>query len=105
MRKASAYRRYGRSGDKTSLDTPKKGKFDYEVMKEAATHKSPAVRKQAFIEYFERFGEFPSYLFENESKIDERLLETMQDLLKDPETSNEMQKGIETLMARLSPEV
>lgn len=71
-------------------------------MKAAAANKDPAVRKQAFIEYFERFAEFPSYLFDNEQKIDDRLLETMQDLLKDPETSKEMHKGITDLLERLA---
>lgn len=70
-------------------------------MKAAAAHKDPAVRKQAFIEYFERFQEFPSYLFDNASKIDENLYQTMQDLLKDPATTKEMQKGIEALLDRL----
>lgn len=91
--------RYGRS---IKEESPKRSKFDYQMMKEAATHKNPANRKQAFIEYFERFGEFPSYLFDNEPKIDQQLYETMQDLLKDPETSKEMQKGITTLLDRLS---
>ncbi|MBI4093449.1 hypothetical protein HY417_00640 [Candidatus Kaiserbacteria bacterium] len=70
-------------------------------MKAAATHKDPAVRKRAFIDYFERFAEFPSYLFDNEVKIDDRLFETMQDLLKDSETTKEMHKGIEALLGRL----
>lgn len=90
--------RYGRP---IQDDAPKRSKFDYQEMKEAATHKDPAKRKQAFLEYFERFGEFPSYLFENEPKIDPQLYETMQDLLKDPEMSKEMQKGITTLLDRL----
>ncbi len=80
---------------------PKKEKFDFETMKAAAAHKDPAIRKKAFIEYYERFEEFPSYLFDNEHKIDDRLFETMQDLLKDPETSKAMQKGIEALLGRL----
>jgi len=80
---------------------PKREKFDFETMKAAAAHKDPAVRKQAFIEYFERFQEFPSYLFDNQSKIDESLYQTMQDLLKDPATTKEMHKGIEALLDRL----
>jgi len=91
--------RYGRS---IKEESPKRSKFDYEAMKGAATHKNPATRKEAFTEYFERFGEFPSYLFENEPKIDQQLFDTMQDLLKDPETSKEMQKGITALLDRLS---
>ena len=85
----------------TAEDTPKRERFDFETMKAAAANKNPATRKQAFIEYFERFGEFPSYLFDNEQKIDERLYETMQDLLKDPETTKEMHKGITALLERL----
>ena len=80
---------------------PKREKFNFAAMKAAAAHPDPAVRKQAFIEYFERFEEFPSYLFDNQQKIDERLLKTMQDLLKDAETTKEMHKGIEALLERL----
>ena len=80
---------------------PRREKFDFEIMKASAAHKDPAVRKQAFIEYFERFAEFPSYLFDNEREIDQNLYQTMQDLLKDPVTSQEMHKGIEALLARL----
>lgn len=79
----------------------KPGKFDYEAMKAAAAHKDAAVRKQAFIEYFLRFREFPSYLFDNESKIDPNLYETMQDLIKDRETTEEMRIGIHALLNRL----
>ncbi|MBI2613083.1 hypothetical protein HYW59_04770 [Candidatus Kaiserbacteria bacterium] len=82
-------------------DAPKREKFDFETMKAAAANKDPAIRKQAFIEYFERFTEFPSYLFDNEQKIDERLYETMQDLLKDPTTTKEMHEGILALLDRL----
>lgn len=85
----------------TRDETPKREKFDFETMKAAATHGDRAVRKQAFIEYFERFSEFPSYLFDNEQKIDDVLYETMQDLLKDPATTKEMQKGITALLDRL----
>lgn len=84
-----------------SMKEPKREKFDFEMMKAAAAHRDPAVRKQAFIEYFERFAEFPSYLFDNEREIDKNLFQTMQDLLKDPATSKEMHKGIEALLARL----
>ena len=86
---------------RTHDDAPKREKFDYETMKAAAGSDDPAVRKQAFIEYFERFEEFPSYLFDNEPKIDDRLLQTIQDLLKDPETTKAMHKGISALMERL----
>lgn len=79
----------------------KQAKFDFDTMKAAATHKDPAVRKRAFVDYFGRFEEFPSYLFDNEEKMDDRLLETMRDLLKDPETSEAMLNGVEALMRRL----
>ena len=83
-------------------DAPKQEKFDYEIMKAEAAHKNPAVRKKAFFEYFARFKEFPSYLFDNEQKMDDRLSETIQDLIKDPETTEEMHKGITALRERLS---
>lgn len=81
----------------------KRVKFDFESMKAAATHKSAAVRKPIFIEYFERFQEFPSYLFDNERHMDALLYETMQDLLKDPETTKAMRDGVGALMLRLPP--
>ena len=84
-----------------STKEPKKEKFDFETMKPAAAHKDPAVRKQAFIEYFGRVQEFPSYLFDNQSKTDENLHQTMQDLIKDPATTKEMHKGIEARLDRL----
>jgi hypothetical protein len=80
---------------------PKKEKFDFEVMKLAATHEELSVRKKAFIEYFERFQEFPSYLFDNTAKIDPRLAETVHALMNDPSTSPEILKGIEALLHRL----
>ena len=76
-------------------------KFNFEEMKIAATSNDVRVRKNVFIEYFERFEEFPSYLFDNTDGIDSRLRETIQDLKSDPETSKTMHKGIETLMQRL----
>ena len=85
----------------TRDDAPKREKYDFETMKAAASNKDPAIRKQAFIEYFERFTEFPSFLFDNEQKIDDQLYETMQDLIKDPATSKEMHKGILALLDRL----
>jgi hypothetical protein len=80
---------------------PKPEKFDFEKMKAAATHEDPMLRKEAFIEYFERFSEFPSYLFDNEQAIDSRLAKTIQDLTDDPETTREMRKGIDALTERL----
>lgn len=91
----------GRRYAPISEKEPRKEKFDFETMKSAAANKDPAIRKLAFIEYFERFEEFPSYLFDNEQKIDESLYRTMQDLIKDPETSKAMHKGIEALLERL----
>lgn len=87
---------------RTKEKQPKQEKFDFEKMKFAATSTDAVVRKQVFVEYFERFQEFPSYLFENEPRIDNRLAETIHDLRNDPETSKEMQKGIEVLIARLT---
>jgi hypothetical protein len=83
------------------MKTPKQPKFNFEEMKTGATSQNPAVRKKAFEEYFERFEEFPSYLFDNSQRIDSQLLQTIQDLIKDPETSKTMQKAIATLMQRL----
>jgi hypothetical protein len=82
---------------------PKKEKYDFERMKVAATHKDRAVRKKMFIDYFERFHEFPSYLFDNETGIDAHLHETMQDLLSDPLTEKPMLEGVKALMLRLPP--
>jgi len=79
----------------------KQEKFNYEKMKRAATDADPAVRKRVFIEYFERFEEFPSYLYDNETKMDERLFETMQDILTDPATPKSMLKGAQALMRRI----
>ncbi len=86
----------------SSDDKPKKEKFNFEKMRICATHENPSVRKQAFVEYFERFEEFPSYLFDNEQSIDARLRGTIDELLKDPLTSKEVRKGIDTLMQRLA---
>ena len=79
----------------------KREKFNFETMKAAATSDDPLVRKTAFIEYFERFKEFPSYLFNNEQKIDLRLAVTMRDLSKDENSSKELQDGITALLNRL----
>ena len=70
-------------------------------MKAEATSQDARVRKSIFIEYFERFQEFPSYLFDNDNGIDVRLSQTIADLQKDPETSETMHKGIANLLARL----
>jgi len=84
------------------MDKPqKKPKFDFEELKTAATSLNAKLRKKVFEEYFERFEEFPSYLFDNTNGIDSRLSETIQDLKNDPETPKTMLKGIEILMQRL----
>ena len=79
----------------------KKPKFNFEELKAAATSVNAKIRKNVFVEYFERFEEFPSYLFDNTNGVDEKLAETIRDLQNDPETSKIMQKGIATLMQRL----
>lgn len=79
----------------------KRKKFDFAKTKAGATSADRAIRKRAFIEYYEDFGEFPSYLFDNERAIDSVLYETMQDLIKDPETSKAMRKAIDDLLQRL----
>lgn len=70
-------------------------------MKTAATSPNADVRKKMFEQYFEQFEELPSYLFDNEHGVDARLLQTVQDIRKDPDTSERMRKGIALLMARL----
>lgn len=80
---------------------PKKEKFDFEKMKAASTSDNPTIRKAAFIEYFERFNEFPSFLFDNEQKIDPRLAITMQDLSNDKDSSKALLDGIAALQNRL----
>ncbi|HUO50607.1 MAG TPA: hypothetical protein VMU25_03560 [Candidatus Paceibacterota bacterium] len=80
---------------------PKQEKFNFERMKLAATSEDAQARKQAFIEYFERFSEFPSFLFDNAHEIDNRLLQTIRDLQADPLMTNELKKGIDLLLQRL----
>lgn len=84
------------------MDKPqKKPRFSFEELKIAATSLNAKVRKKVFEEYFERFEEFPSYLFDNEHGIDERLYQTIQDIQGDPETTKTMLKGIDILLDRL----
>ena len=45
-----------------------KSKFDFEELKAGAMSADPRTRKDVFKEYFERFEEFPSYLFDNSEK-------------------------------------
>ncbi len=79
----------------------KKPKFNFEELKIAATGLDAGLRKKVFLEYFEMFEEFPSYLFDNEDTVDPRLSETIADIKKDPDTTQRMQKGIEILLQRL----
>ena len=81
--------------------TPQKEKFSYEKLKADATSSDPKVRKEIIKEYYERFEEFPSYLFDNDNGIDSRLLETIRDIKNDPDTTEAMQKGITALMNRI----
>jgi hypothetical protein len=81
--------------------TGQRKKFDFAAFKEVATHPSRATRKAAFVEYFEDFHEFPSYLFDNERIIHKDLWDTMQDILKDPATPKDMKKGVDELLSRL----
>ncbi len=83
------------------LKDTKHGKFNFQAMKAEAASDDPKIRKQAFIEYFERFNEFPSFLFDNERAIDSRLYTTMQDLVADNETTAEMRRGVDALLTRL----
>jgi len=79
----------------------KKVRFDYEAMRAAATSDNRAIRKRSFVEYFERFNEFPSYLFDNEEKVDEKLRATIDDLLASAECTKDMRAGIDALLRRL----
>jgi hypothetical protein len=85
-----------------AIERVKLEKYDFEKMKGAATHVDAAVRKAAFIEYFERFNEFPSFLFDNESHIDPRLAETIAELNKDQDTTVALRQGLHALMERLT---
>jgi len=82
-------------------DTEKKAKFNFEELKAGATSSNAKTRRKVFEEYFERFEEFPSYLFDNTNGIDTMLAETIRDIENDPETPKNMRKGIEVLMMRL----
>lgn len=81
--------------------TEKREKFDFEKMKAAATSDDPAVRKAEFIEYFERFNEFPSFLFDVQRGIDPRLEATIQDLSQDENSSKALLDGVKALLYRL----
>lgn len=79
----------------------KKPKFNFEELKTAATSENPEMRKKVFVEYFEQFEEFPSYLFDNTDSIDKKLSETISDIENDPDTSAKMRKGIVMMLNRL----
>jgi len=81
--------------------TQVKTKYNFEEMKARATSDDPLVRKEIFIEYFERFAEFPSFVFDNNNGMDSRLFETIRDLTNDSETPKAMQEGITVLLNRL----
>lgn len=83
------------------MKAPKLPKFNFEELKAGATSDNAALRKKTFQEYYERFEEFPSYLFDNSEKIDSRLFETIQQLTNDPETSTKMHKAITAMLQRL----
>lgn len=83
------------------MKEPKPPKFNFEALKAGATSENAAVRKKTFQEYFERFHEFPSYLFDNSENIDVRLYETIQELSSDAATPQAMHKAIALLMQRL----
>ncbi len=80
---------------------PTKAKFNFEQLKTTATHLDIRVRMKAFTEYFDMFEEFPSYLYDNSSGIDETLLSTVEKLRENPDTSKQMKIGIELLLNRL----
>ena len=82
-------------------DSEKKPKFNFDELKSGATNRDIQVRKKAFLDYFERFDEFPSYLFDNSNGIDNQLYETIVAVQKDPETTEKMQKGLKLLLERL----
>ena len=81
---------------------PKKSKFNFEELKAAATSQDIDTRVETFRDYFERFEEFPSYLFDNEHGIDARLAETIERLQKSLSTSEKMHAGIALLLERLA---
>jgi hypothetical protein len=76
-------------------------KFSFADLKVGATSQNPAIRKKTFQAYFERFQEFPSYLFDNSNGIDSTLEQTIKDLEKDPDTTEAMQKGLALLLKRV----
>lgn len=80
---------------------PQVKKYSFAETKILATSPHRDVRKAVFLEYFERFSEFPSYLFDNEREIHIDLWLTAQDILADRDSSKEVCKGIEQMINRL----
>lgn len=81
--------------------TAKKPKFSFEKLKEEATSPNVRIRMASFRAYFEQFEELPSYLFDNERRIDDMLLETVNALQKDSGTSTAMKKALVLLLERM----
>lgn len=77
-------------------------KFSYAHIQAVGTSDDRRVRKEAFVEYFAQFHDFPTYLFDNEKEIDKKLHETFQDLLGDKTTSQDMRAGVDAALNRLS---
>jgi len=83
------------------MTIPKQPKFNFEKLKAEATSPNLEIRVRSFKAYFEQFQEFPSFLFDNERRIDDVLLQTIKALEKDSEMSKPMQQGLEALLNRL----
>ncbi len=90
--------RYGGRSEQTKL---KRVRFDFNKMKQEAMHEDDHVRKRVFLEYYERFAEFPTYLFDERSGIDPRLQKTIEDIRNDSSMTPAVLKGIEALVLRL----
>lgn len=88
------------AGIKQSKESKPK-KFDFEELRVTATSSQRSERKAIFLEYFERFHEYPSYLFDNEREIDADLWQTAQDILADSALSREVKKGVDDMLNRL----
>lgn len=82
-------------------DSKKLPKYSFADMKIAAMSDDAVVRKKEFCDYFERFGEFPSFLFDTDAGVDQRLLDTISDLKSDPLVSDDIKRGIARLVERL----
>jgi hypothetical protein len=80
---------------------PKKSKYNFEELKAGATSPDVETRAAAFRDYFERFEEYPSFLFDNERQLDPRLAETVQYMQSHGETSEKMLQGLKLMLDRL----